>query len=163
MRRVVVSLVLIMAFVSTIKAQYTPNVAISLGVPVGDINKTTSLALALDGYYMKYINDSFDLGVTAGYAVYLGKDYQAEGGTVKGSSQSFLPIAAAFRYKFGAALSVGTDVGYAVGLGNNGGFYYKPMVGYDVGEKGQIMLSLQGISADNPNANSIGIGYSYAF
>lgn len=161
MKRIVLSLVLIVAFSTSVKAQYTPNVAISLGAPVGDINSSISAALSIDGYYMKYLNDSFDVGLTAGYSFYQDK----KDGDPNTSSVSFLPIAAAFRYKFGAALSVGTDLGYAVGLSDNtkGGLYYKPVVGYDIGKSGQIMLSFQGISSGSPSPNSIGIGYAYAF
>ena len=52
---------------------------------------------------------------------------------------------------------VGADLGYAVALspsGADGGFYYRPMVGYKLGDNMQLNLAYSGISQKS-TSNSI--------
>lgn len=60
----------------------------------------------------------------------------------------FLPIAASGRFNASEDFSIGADLGYALGIneGNDGGFYYRPIVGYNLSEKAQLNLSYTGVS-----------------
>lgn len=163
MKKTILALVAVIAFSFTAKAQFTPSVSITAGLPVGDVKESTSFALSADLYFMKYINDSFDIGLTAGYTNYFGKDYETVLGTVEGTNVSYLPLAAAFRFGLTEDFSIGSDLGYAFGLtdGVDGGFYYKPVIGFNIGNSSQLMLSYQGISQDGFKANYVGLGFVF--
>ncbi|MFY0631085.1 MAG: hypothetical protein JXR05_11935 [Flavobacteriaceae bacterium] len=126
-------LILLVALVTgsfTMNAQFS--VGASLGLPTGDANLVSSLSLGIDANYMFSSEKEVNFGVSAGYLTYFGKEILG----VKVDNVSFLPIAGALRYDASEKFSLGADVGYAVGLspdGNDGGFYYRPMVGYSVG------------------------------
>ena len=157
MKKPFLILTLLLLFSFSVKAQFTPNVAISAGLPIGDSNLGDTYSISVDAYYMKYLNNSFDAGFTTGYTAVFNDSFNI--------NRAIIPLAGAIRYKFLAAWSVGTDLGYALGISNTGsesGVYYKPVVGYDFGDKGQIMLSFQGVLNDI-DTNYIGLGYSYTF
>jgi len=60
---------------------------------------------------------------------------------------------------------VGLDLGYAIGAskGVNGGFYFRPMVGYSILETILLQASLSSISADGGSISNFSIGAVYGF
>ena len=151
------------AIAFTANAQFTPNLVLTAGLPVGDVEESTSFALSADLYFMKPVNESFDIGVTTGYTIYLGKDYNNGVIEYEADNASYLPLAGAFRFGLSEDFSIGADLGYAFGLSDNtdGGFYYKPVVGFNIGDSSQLMLSYQGISEDGFTPNYIGLGFAF--
>ncbi|WP_299667527.1 hypothetical protein [uncultured Polaribacter sp.] len=144
-------------------AQFTPNLVVTAGLPVGDYKDASSFALSADLYFMKSVSESFGLGVTSGYSIYFGKDYDEGLVEIEGANFSYLPLAGAFRFNLSEDFSIGTDVGYAFGLSDNtdGGFYYKPTLGFNIGDSSQLILSYQGISEDGGTLNYIGLGFAF--
>lgn len=60
--------------------------------------------------------------------------------------------------------SVGTDLGYALGLKEDvdGGFYYRPKLGYRIADSIELNLSYAGISLeDDINASTFNIGFMF--
>lgn len=163
MKRFLAIIAFVFAFSTTVQAQFVPSVAVSAGLPVGDIKDQTSFAVSADLYFMKSINSTVGFGVTTGYTMYFGKDFDTALGTVEGPNTSYLPLAGAIRLNLTEDLSFGTDVGYAFGLSDNvdGGFYYKPTIGFNIGDESQLMLSYQGISEDGFNVNYVGLGFAF--
>jgi len=163
MKKVFLVLVAVIAFSFTAKAQFTPSVALTAAIPVGDVKDQSNFALSADVYFMKNVAENFDLGLTTGYTNYFGKDFDNGIATVEGENVSFLPLAGAFRFGLSEDFSIGADLGYAFGLtdGIDGGFYYKPVVGFNIGESNQLMLSYQGVSVDGGTYNYIGLGFAF--
>lgn len=73
----------------------------------------------------------------------------------------FLPVAATARLGL-AVLELGLDLGYAIGLsdGNDGGFYYRPKVGFSFFGIG-LIGSYTGISVDGGTYSSVNIGAEF--
>ena len=75
-----------------------------------------------------------------------------------------MPIAAAGRYGISDKLTLGADIGYAIGLspsGNDGGFYYRPMVVYSINENISLNLSYSGVEVEGGAFTNIGLGVMY--
>ena len=122
------------------------SIGASVGTVTGDASDFYSYSYSVA--YMFSMSDQFDLGVTASYLTYIGED-KIFGIAVDIANGSFLPLAAAARYNASEKFVFGADLGYAIGLspdGNDGGFYYKPMIGYNINDRTQITASYSGIS-----------------
>lgn len=125
----------------------------NIGIPVGDAD-VYDLNYGADLAYFFEVSDGFSLGPMVGYTGYSVDDFNV----------SFLPIAASGRYAFQASsFFLGVDLGYAVGLedGLDGGFYYRPKVGYDFGLLG-VIASYSGISVDGGTFSSLNLGVEFS-
>lgn len=80
-------------------------------------------------------------------------------------SVQFLPMAASVRIWPSNSFSFGIDGGYALGLndGNDGGVYYKPILGFLFGPQTEISLSYTGIAVDGFEWATANIGILYTF
>jgi hypothetical protein len=139
--------VLVVAFALigfVVQAQEGFKIGVNAQLPVGDAADVYSFGLSLDLLYMFEVSESFDIGITTGFSnAFLKSEFKDFGDPAQ-----FIPIAAAARFKASEDFSIGADLGYALGIneGNDGGFYYRPMVGYDVSEMAQLTLSYSGVS-----------------
>ncbi len=137
----------------TVNAQGSFNVGVNAALPTGDVKDFFTFALGLEANYLFEVSDTFEVGPSLSYVNYFGEDGVDD--------FSFLPIAAAARFAAGDSFTLGADLGYAVGLspdGNDGGFYYRPMVGYDISENFMLQATYSGISADGETFSSFGLG-----
>ena len=130
----------------------------NVALPVGNASNVSSFAIGADVTYMFTSGEEFNYGLASGYHLFLGK-------TIAGTktNYSFLPIAAAGRYTASESFVVGADLGYAIGMsptGNDGGFYYRPMVGYNIGENMQLNAFYSGVS-NNGTFSSLGVGIMF--
>ena len=127
----------------------------NLGLPTGDAGDVSGFSIGLDVQYMFETAGDFDLGVATGFTNSFGKEID---------DVQFLPLAGVARYKASEELSIGTDLGYALGIndGNDGGFYYRPTVGYAVSEGVEINASYTGISADGGTWSTINLGVLFS-
>ena len=132
---------------------------INAGLPVGDISDASTFQIGADVGYLYPATDMFSVGGLIGYSHYfMDKDVTNSDGW------SFLPIAASAQFGFSDFLFVGADLGYAVGLsdGNDGGFFYRPKVGYGIGNLA-IIASFSGISVDGGDVSSVNLGVEFGF
>ena len=139
--------------VSAVQAQENFKFGGNLGIPVGDAD-AYDINYGADAAYFFDVSDGFLAGPMIGFT-----GYSADGFNV-----SFLPIAASGRYMFSDSLFfLGADLGYALGLedGVDGGFYYRPKVGYDLGFLG-LIASYSGISVDGGTFSSINLGVEFS-
>lgn len=156
-------LVLIMCFAligsTAVQAQSGLRVGANIGLPVGDIEEVSDFQVGADLAYMVGVADMLYLGPKLGYTQFFMND--DDFGGIEVDDPAFLPIAASGRVSL-VGFFVGTDLGYAVGLndGNDGGFYYKPQVGFNLGLIG-IIGSYTGISVDGGNFGSINLGIEF--
>lgn len=151
-----------MTFAMTASAQFSAG--LTFGLPTGDADEGYSFALGIDANYMFESDSEFSYGVATGYLSYFGDEITILGTTVEFDTASFLPLAAAGRYAASDKFTLGADIGYAIGLapdGNDGGFYYRPMVAYSLSEKTSINLSYSGVSVTGGTFSNIGLGIMF--
>ncbi|PQJ19680.1 hypothetical protein [Tenacibaculum sp. SG-28] len=142
----------------TANAQFSAGA--TFGLPVGDADNGYTFALGLDANYMFESDSAFKYGVAAGFLTYFGDEIAG----FEIDNASFLPIAAAGRYGISDKFTLGADIGYAIGLspdGNDGGFYYRPMLIYGLNERISFNLSYSGVSVDGGTFSNIGLGVMF--
>jgi hypothetical protein len=160
MKKVILVFALVL---SSLAANAQFSISINAGLPISDIEEYSSFALSGDVGYSFATESHLMLGVSAGFLNYFGEDYEVLGSTIEAESIQFLPVAASLFYRISNNFSAGSKVGYAFGIneGNDGGFYYKPMLNYVVGNATSLSLFYEGISDDGVNANNVGLGFTF--
>lgn len=152
-------ILLFVAFVAlsfTASAQFSGGV--NIGIPTGNASNVSSFAFGVDLNYMLSSEEDFSYGLAAGYQNFSGKN--------GAGSVSFLPIAASGRFGLSDSFSAGADVGYAIGMspsGNDGGFYYRPMVVYSLSDTMDLNASYSGVSVTGGTWSSFGVGIMFDF
>ncbi|WP_298512795.1 outer membrane beta-barrel protein [uncultured Kordia sp.] len=161
MKKLILAAVAVFAFAFSANAQNF-EVGINGAIPIGDAGDFSSFSIGIDAAALWNVSEDFDAGVATGFTNAFAKDIAG----VSVDDAQFIPIAGAARYNVSSKFYVGADLGYAIGIndGNDGGFYYRPKVGYDVTEKININLSYTGISIDSPGLSTwdtIGLGVAF--
>ncbi|GGW33220.1 outer membrane beta-barrel protein [Arenibacter certesii] len=158
MKRIFVVAVLAL-FGFSVHAQEGFKAGANIGLPVGDAADWSDFSIGLDAAYHWEVADSFSAGIAAGFTNAIGKKIAG----VKIDDIQFLPVAASGRFAAGEDFSLGADLGYAIGIndGNDGGFYYRPLVGYQIGSDMELNLSFTGISLDGGSWNTINLGVMF--
>jgi len=132
----------------------TFKIGASAGVAVSDAGDVADWALGVDAYYyFTDVDDVVELGVNAGFRNFFMSEDAFDDG-------QFLPLAAAARIKLFGIVSGGADLGYAVGIndGNDGGFYYRPVVGIDIADTIELNVSFESISNDGVTWGNLNAG-----
>ena len=163
MKKVVLTVVAVIAFGLSSLGQVGPQLGGHLGIPTGDTEDATSLNLGLDASYLWWVSDSFYAGLSTGYTTWLLKD------EFDGDNLSFIPVAATGNVILGENWLLGADVGYGIGLndGNDGGFYYQPKLGYSFNQNTNLFLGYKSITldanedGDDFNSGAIGLGVRF--
>ncbi|WP_034062367.1 hypothetical protein [Lacinutrix jangbogonensis] len=156
MRKIVV-LVLAIASFTQANAQGSDwiKLGIHAGLPIGDVTDSHALVLGLDLKYQFLNTNSYAVGISTGYTNYFGEDEIEDIGII--------PIAGLFRYYPTKNFFLGADLGYGFarsGDEDDNGFYYRPEIGYH-DNNWNIYGFYQGISLNELNPSSIGIGISF--
>jgi len=142
-------LVLIIAiFAVSLTAKAQLEIGVNAGIPIGKLESYSTFTGSVEANYYLFGEDAFKAGVSASYLYFSGKEVKIAGVPVTFKSTQFLPIAANFRYAILDKLVLGTDLGYGLGLspkGNEGGFYIRPSVGFNVSDKTRLQLSFTSI------------------
>jgi len=161
MKKIILLLAMVIGFGSVFGQGI--RVGVNAGLPVGDVKDISNFQLGADIAYLYPASDLFSVGGLVGYSRYF-VDVQFDG--MRGSTPdfSFLPIAATAHFGFDNSLFVAGDLGYAIGIseGNDGGFYYRPKVGYSLGPVA-IIASFSGISVDGGDVSSVNLGVEFGF
>jgi hypothetical protein len=135
------------------------------GLPIGDFNDQIGVVVGADIGYMWAPNQVFDLGIKAGIIHGFAERFRAETVSVKLPSMQFAPVAASLRIWPSPAFSFGADVGQAFGLndGNEGGFYYRPQIGFQTGPQSELNFSYTAIDQDTETWSTVTLGFVYTF
>lgn len=149
---------------ANLSAQEGLKIGIQGGIPLDDFTDDVSLMLGLDVGHMWALGEVVDVGVTAGYIHGFAEKYHT--GTIANDLPSiqFLKAAASVRIWTSNSFSFGVDAGQGFGLNddNDGGFYYRPQLGYLMGESTELNLSYTGIQlGDNTEWSTVSIGIMY--
>ncbi len=162
MRKIILLIVLAVMGFSTSYSQGNFRFGVNAGLPIGDAADFTTFQLGTDVAYMINLAGVASVGPMIGYSHFFGDSVQEVGGvSFEVDDAQFLPIAASGRIKL-LSLALGLDLGYALGLndGNDGGFYYRPQVGFSIGPVG-LIASYQGISMDGGSVASVNLGVEF--
>lgn len=161
MKKVFFIMFFAIASFSTMNAQKgVLNAGFNVGLPTADANDVSNITLGAELNYMFFVSKSFTLGPSVEYTHFFGKDYEVLGTTIKGSDITYLPVSGAARFNISDSFIMGANVGYAIGLneGNDGGFYYKPIIGYKLGESSQLNFSYSGFPTAAATFSNISLG-----
>jgi len=161
MKKLVLIVAIAFCGLTAVNAQ-TWKAGVSFGLPAADAADISDFAIGADlYYYFTDIDDFINIGATAGFRNFFGKEV-SEGFSV--DDAQFLPVAAAGRLKFFDVFSAGVDIGYAFGLtdGLDGGFYFKPVVGWDILDFIEINLGYESIS-DAATWGNFNLGVLFEF
>ncbi|QDO94791.1 hypothetical protein FNB79_12730 [Formosa sediminum] len=123
------------------------NIGASFMLPVYELNDYASAGFSADINYLLPVAPLLNMGIASGYGVvYNDTDYLLD--FYEKEDAQFIPIALATRYVPSAQIEFGADFGYAIGVSDqfNGGFYYKPMIGFNLNDMIQLNLSYTGVS-----------------
>ena len=129
----------------------------NVGIPTGDASDISNFAIGVDVNFLWPASDTFDAGLAAGFSnSFIKKEWGSD-------DVQFLPIAAAGRFNPSENFMIGADIGYGIGInsGNDGGFYYRPMVGYDITETIELNLSYSGVSKNGGTWSIISLGVMF--
>lgn len=158
MKKLLLAIVIIALGFSASAQNGNFNVGVNLGLPTGDAGDFYTFGLGLEVNYLFEVSETFDVGPSISYTHFFGDDVAG----IEIDDASFLPIAAAARFNASEKFVIGADIGYAVGISpseNDGGFYYKPLVGFNVSEQVMLQAYYSGVNVDGgTNFDSFGIG-----
>jgi hypothetical protein len=156
MKKLLLIVVFIIFGVAGSYAQGEIKMGVNAGIPLGDADEMSSLNFGADLAYLFGVADVFSVGPLVGYSHFLGEGERVDA--------HFIPIAASGRFKLSDAFFIGADLGYAIGTedGNDGGFFYRPKLGYDFGIIG-LIGSYSGIEVNGGTFNSLNLGIEFGF
>lgn len=140
-------------------------IGVDFGMPMGDIKDSASFNLGVNAAYMWNVGEGFDVGAGLSYNMYMAKEYDFMGVTVKPDNSSFLPVYGTASYSFTDNIFAGADLGYAVVLapsGADGGVYYQPKVGYQA-ESFEVFVGYKAVSVSGGAFTSVNLGFNYKF
>jgi hypothetical protein len=133
------------------------NGGVTVGFATGDFGDYYSLNLGLDLNALWEVSDDFNAGLATGY------NHSTLDSKIDGKDFSYMPLAGSARFNASDDFQIGADLGYAIAIsdGGDGGFYYRPMIGYNVGGNTQITASYRGISVDGGSFSTINFGVNF--
>lgn len=119
------------------------------GLPMGDASDFSSFGLGLDLGYHWGVSELIDVGLATGFMNAF-VDTDSTVGASDFDDFQILPLAAAFRIYPTYSFKLGADVGYGVGIneGNEGGFYWRPTMGYNISGNTELNVSYFNVSND---------------
>ena len=165
MKKLCLAAIIAVFSVTAMQAQ-TFKLGATVGIPAADASDISTFVLGIDAYYyFTDIDALIQIGATAGFRNFFGDDIEVLGQTFSIDDGQFLPLAAAGRVKIFGLLSGGLDIGYAVGIndGNDGGFYFRPVVGFDIADTIELNTSYESITNDGVTWGNINVGVLFEF
>ena len=170
--------------ISNTYAQKNLEIGVNFAFPVGDAEDFSTFTLGLDVAYLFEVTNNFKAGFASGITNSFGESYRFLGENYDYDDVQFIPVAVAGRFYPTKNIYLGGDIGYAIGIStnNDGGFYYRPKIGYSLTNKIGVNISYTGISLEGGgkeislegggngvrldrggNWDTIGIGFEFSF
>ena len=149
---------------SVMNAQDQFKIGAAGGLPIGDSSELSLFAIAVDLGYLFEITENIKAGPISGYSHTFGDDITSGPIIIEdGVDVQFIPVGVGGRYALASKLSVGIDLGYAIGLndGNDGGFYYAPRISYSAGGDVDIVAAFRGVAVDGGSWDIISVGVEF--
>ncbi|MBP93707.1 hypothetical protein SAMN04487989_104229 [Bizionia echini] len=144
-------------------AQSGFNIGGSIGFPVNDSQFDFTFGFTVDANYLFELNPIVALGPATGYGHGFGDSYYVGPfvGNIEVEDYQYVPVALAGRIKLNSRLVTGADLGYAIAVSDidDGGFYFRPMIGFNLNERFQLNANYVGIS-DYYYWSTVNLGFS---
>ena len=143
-------------------------VGLNAGTVTGDFSDFYSFTLGVDVLHVWGLSRELDLGLATGFTNAFGEEETFTEGDITVETEfdnaQFIPVAAAVRVYPTYGFKFGGDVGYAIGVneGNEGGFYYRPIIGVDVNGSTELNVSYTAVQ-DDETFSSILLGVLFLF
>lgn len=135
------------------------SVGAELGLPVGDVSTSYSLAYGVDLQGEYAASSSVGITISAGYI-----DWAAKSGYGGGNIGS-IPVLVGAKYyfadKFFGSVQAGVSIFTDRNVGNR--FTFAPGIGYKISEKFDILLKYQTISFSGSSVNFLGVRAGLTF
>jgi len=172
MRRILLLAVLIVSaatasFAQTSKSSSSGKFSIGVdpGLPVGSASDYSSFAIGGDLKYSIPAAQNFDVSLSAGYSVFIGKTIDFLGQSVKADNLKGIPVKLAGRYNFNGATGFFGEFGVGAAFIQDGGgtaFVYAPGVGYAADGGFEAGIRYEGWSK-NGSIGQIALRLAYSF
>ena len=146
------------------QAQQGFKVGLHGGIPINqEGNDAVSLVAGVDTGYLFALGEVVDAGIMTGFINGFPEKFDSGGADLP--HIQFLPLAGSFRIWPSRSFSFGADLGYGIGIndGNQGGFYYKPIIGYLMGAQTEVNFSYTGIETESLPWATVQLGILYTF
>ncbi|GAB2772425.1 hypothetical protein [Salinimicrobium soli] len=162
MKKLLIALVFVLSVGLTTASAQSFRIGVHGGVPVGDVSDTHNFDIGGHVSYMFNPMGVFQFGGMVGYSHYFGDSVDEGGIQFDYPDAQFLPIAATGRASLGDAVFVGLDLGYGIGVndGNDGGFLWRPKLGFDFMGVG-VVGSFENYSMDGGTVSSVNVGVEF--
>ncbi|MBM1107879.1 hypothetical protein JQC67_17120 [Aurantibacter crassamenti] len=160
--------ILLIAFILfsiTITAQKGFKLGIHGSLPLGENKKVVSLGAGIDVGYMYPLGEVVDLGVMTGFINGFPETFHEEVVLRDLPNVQFVPVALGLRIWPSNSFSFGGEIGNAFGMndGNEGGIYYKPIIGLLFGAQVEVNLSYTNVVLDGEDWSTANLGVLYTF
>lgn len=137
------------------------NIGVNGGITIGNLKPVSSAAFGFDANYLFEVFEDLNIGPSLNFIYFLTEEVEG----VKRDPYMYLPIGGAIRFQsIDDKFFVGADFGFAIGIspkGDNGGIFFKPMVGYNATDDLKVHLFYSGIKKRLPTYGYVGIGIAY--
>lgn len=162
-----VTVLSLLLFVSLMNAQKGFRVEANIGSTIGDSHEIYKFALQGSLYYLWKASENINVGVTTGGLIFLGDNkIEQDFNYNEYEPNVYIPIAIAGRVNLSKTFSIGLDTGYAFLIHlyqGGGGFYFRPLISYNLKEKLAFIGSYSSISEIGYTASTINIGVNIGF
>jgi len=172
MRKILLLAVLIVSIATASFAQKNQSfssgkfsIGIDPGIPVGSSSDFSSFVLGADIKYFLPAAQNFDVSLSAGYSVFLGKTDDDGGTSFSYPDLKAFPIKLAGRYNFNGRAGFFGEFGVGAAFIQDGGgtaFVYAPGVGYALDGGFEVGARYEGWSK-NGTEGQIGFRLAYTF
>ena len=158
MKKTVTTSIFLLLMILTSQAQVDRSsfkAGLNAGIPVGDASDISSFSIGLEVNYHWGVSELFDVGLATGFINSFGETETVSVGGFEGEGEfedfQFIPTAASVRIYPTYHFKFGADAGYAIGVndGNEGGFYYRPIVGYNITGNTEINVSYSAVALED--------------
>lgn len=173
MKYKVIVLFMVLIFMET-SAQDGFRAEVNIGPTVGDATEYFSYSLQGNLYYMWNMSQTIALGLTAGVVVFLGEGKNTNEVVFGSIPDVFFPVAIATKAQF-SDLIIGLDIGYGISANafgssegdfiedGNGGFYFRPLFGFNINEKLALIVSFSSIKESHDTSSALSVGVNIGF
>lgn len=172
MRKILLLAVLIVSAATASFAQTSKSssggkfsIGVDPGLPVGNASDYSSFAIGGDLKYSIPAAQNFDVSLSAGYSVFIGKTIDIGGTSIKAGDLKAIPVKVAGRYNFNGPVGFFGEVGIGAAFIQDGGgtaFVYAPGVGYAMDGGFEVGVRYEGWSK-NGTVGQIGLRLAYSF
>ena len=146
-------------------AQEGFKIGIQGGLPFDDFNDEVGVVVGIDVGHMWALGEVVDLGICTGYIHGFHETFQTNIVRTDLPDVQFIPVAGSIRIWPSNSFSFGVEGGQAFGInkGNDGGLYYRPLIGYLMAANTELNFSYTTVKLEGRSWTTVNLGVLYTF